>query len=150
MPPFFAGLLPEGVRLQALTAAARTSIDDHLTLLLVVGADTIGDVQILPEGVSRTEPRALLDVVGNSVDDLGVVFARATSTEVSELDRVSLPGVQVKVSVAMMSAPVGTTSGPSILKLDPEGWPHLVANEHFFLSMAAGCVLPVPRAPPAA
>lgn len=144
VPPFFAGLLPEGVRLQALTAAARTSIDDHLTLLLVVGADTIGDVQILPEGVPPTEPRTLLDVVGNSVDDLGVVFARATSTEVSELDRVSLPGVQVKVSVALMSAPVGTASGPSILKLDPEGWPHLVANEHFFLSMAAGCGLPVP------
>ena len=38
VPPFFAGLLPEGVRLQAVTAGARTSIDDHLTLLLVVGA----------------------------------------------------------------------------------------------------------------
>lgn len=146
VPPFFAGLLPEGVRLQAVTAGARTSIDDHLTLLLVVGADTIGDVQVVPAGTPLAEPRTLLDVegAGAGVLDFSEIFARAISSDPSDLDLVSLPGVQVKVSAAMMSTPVGTTSGPSILKLDPDGWPSLVANEHFFLSMAAACGLPVP------
>lgn len=144
VPPFFAGLLPEGIRLQAVTTAARTSIDDHLTLLLVVGADTIGDVQVVPAGTPPAEVHALLDVAGAEVQDFGEAFARATSLEESELDLVGLPGVQVKVSAAMMSTPVGTTAGPSILKLAPDGWPALVANEHFFLSMAAACGLPVP------
>lgn len=143
VPPFFAGLLPEGVRLQAVTTAARTSVDDHLTLLLVVGADTIEDVQVLPVGTPPTEPRALLDMAGAGVEDFGEVFARATSTDPAEVDLVSLPGVQVKVSAAVMSTPVGTTSGPAILKLAPPGWPRLVENEHFFLSMAAACGLPV-------
>lgn len=61
------------------------------------------------------------------------------------VDRVGLPGVQVKVSAAMISAPVGTTSGPAILKLNPDGYPHLVENEHFFLGLAAESGLAVPN-----
>lgn len=48
VPPFFAGLLPEGARLDAAIASTKTSADDHLTLLLSVGADTIGDIRIAP------------------------------------------------------------------------------------------------------
>ncbi|MFI2559898.1 HipA N-terminal domain-containing protein [Nocardia farcinica] len=59
VPPFFAGLLPEGARLVAITALTRTSEDDHLSLLLAVGADTVGDVQVLPTGLSLTEPPPL-------------------------------------------------------------------------------------------
>jgi len=33
VPSFFAGLLPEGVRLQAVITGTKTSPDDHLTLL---------------------------------------------------------------------------------------------------------------------
>jgi serine/threonine-protein kinase HipA len=145
VPPFFAGLLPEGARLQAVTAGAHTSVDDHLTLLLVVGSDAIGDVQVLPHGVPPTDPPALLDPERARAGDFTDVFARATSTDLDQLERVALPGVQVKVSAAMMSTPVGTTSGPAILKLDPDGYPHLVANEHFFLGLAGACGLPVPN-----
>lgn len=144
-PPFFAGLLPEGARLQAVTAGAHTSIDDHLTLLLVVGSDAIGDVQVLPHGAPPTDPPALLDPERAAADDFTDVFARATSTDLDQLDRVALPGVQVKVSAAMISTPVGTTSGPAILKLNPEGYPHLVENEDFFLGLAGACGLPVPE-----
>ena len=144
VPPFFAGLLPEGARLQAVTAGARTSADDQLTLLLVVGSDAIGDVQVLPTGVPAAEPPALLDPSLAATTDFADVFARATSTDPEQLERVALPGVQVKVSAAMISAPVGTTSGPAILKLNPDGYPHLVENEHFFLGLAAGCGLVVP------
>ena len=144
VPPFFAGLLPEGARLQAVTAGARTSVDDHLTLLLVVGADAIGDVQVLPHGAPPTDLPPLLDPEQAATDDFAEVFVRATSTDPDQLDRVALPGVQVKVSAAMLSTPVGTTSGPAILKLDPVGYPHLVENEHFFLGLAGACGLPVP------
>jgi serine/threonine-protein kinase HipA len=144
VPPFFAGLLPEGARLQAVTAGARTSVDDHLTLLLVVGADAVGDVQVLPHGEPPTDPPALLDPRRTASDDFTEVFARATSTEPDQLDRIALPGVQVKVSAARISTPVGTTSGPAILKLNPDGYPQLVQNEHFFLGLAGACGLPVP------
>src|SRR5262249_61698059 len=53
LPAYFAGLLPEGRRLGALRRAVKTSADDELSLLLVVGADAIGDVQGVP---SRTAP----------------------------------------------------------------------------------------------
>jgi serine/threonine-protein kinase HipA len=144
VPPFFAGLLPEGARLQAVTAGAHTSADDHLTLLLVVGSDAIGDVQVLPSGAPPADPPTLLDPMAAGANDFADVFARATSTDPDQLERVALPGVQVKVSAAMISAPVGTTAGPAILKLTPEGYPHLVENEHFFLGLAAACGLPVP------
>src|ERR1700682_3607043 len=50
VPPFFAGLLPEGVRLGVVTSSMKTSTDDHLTLLLAIGADAIGNVRVLPAG----------------------------------------------------------------------------------------------------
>ena len=43
-------LLPEGRRLGALRRAVKTSADDELSLLLAVGADAIGDVQVVPSG----------------------------------------------------------------------------------------------------
>ena len=144
VPPFFAGLLPEGARLQALTTGARTSTDDQLTLLLLVGADAIGDVQVVPAGEEPSVPAPLLDPAAAGDVDFSVLFERATSPDAGGLDRVALPGVQVKASAAVVSTPLGTTTGPAILKLDPPGWPHLVANEHFFLTMAAACGLPVP------
>ncbi|MCO7218506.1 type II toxin-antitoxin system HipA family toxin [Klenkia sp. PcliD-1-E] len=143
VPPFFAGLLPEGARLQALTASARTSTDDQLTLLLLVGADAIGDVQVVPAGEEPQDPPPLLDPSASRTADFAALFERATTP--GGLDRVALPGVQVKVSAAVVSTPLGTTAGPAILKLDPPGWPNLVSNEHFFLRMAADCGLLVPE-----
>ena len=145
VPAFFAGLLPEGARLQAITASARTSMDDQLTLLLFVGADAIGDVQVIPKGTPPQDPPALLDASRAATEDFVSLFARATSTDPAQLDRIALPGVQVKVSAAMLSAPVGTTRGSAILKLNPDHYPHLVANEHFFLRMAGACGIPVPK-----
>ena len=49
LPPFFSGLLPEGRRLNAIRSATKTSADDELTLLLAVGNDTVGDVQVCPQ-----------------------------------------------------------------------------------------------------
>ena len=47
VPPFFAGLLPEGARLLAVQSAVKTSLDDELSFLLAVGYDTVGDVRVV-------------------------------------------------------------------------------------------------------
>jgi serine/threonine-protein kinase HipA len=104
VPPFFAGLLPEGARLTAMTAATRTSADDQLTLLLAVGEDTVGDVQVRPTDVAPTSDGYVLAEKDIADTTLAAVFARAISAAPGDLDRVGLPGVQVKVSAQMMSA----------------------------------------------
>jgi serine/threonine-protein kinase HipA len=62
VPPFFAGLLPEGARLVALITRLKTSAADEFSLLVAVGGDTIGDVRVLPEGAAPEEPEPLVRV----------------------------------------------------------------------------------------
>jgi serine/threonine-protein kinase HipA len=47
---FFAGLLPEGLRFEALVRAAKTSRDDLFSLLLLAGSEAIGDVRVMAIG----------------------------------------------------------------------------------------------------
>lgn len=61
VPPYFAGLLPESRRLTALQRAIKTSADDEFSLLLAIGHDAIGDVQVVardgtPWAEERREP----------------------------------------------------------------------------------------------
>lgn len=141
VPPFFAGLLPEGVRLGVVTASTKTSADDHLTLLLAVGADTIGNVRVVPAG---TPPPTRLPMFQPERDnDFHAVYAKLTGSV--DADPVGLAGVQPKVSAAAWSTPTRTSTGPAILKLSPAQFPLLVENEHFFMRMAAACGLRVPR-----
>ncbi|MDI9916320.1 type II toxin-antitoxin system HipA family toxin [Rhodococcus sp. IEGM 1379] len=142
VPPFFAGLLPEGVRLGAVVSSTKTSVDDHLTLLLAVGADMIGNVRVVPTGT--TPPERLPMFSPERDTDFRNIFGRLAGS-VDE-DPVALAGVQPKVSANMWSVPTSTASGPAILKLTPPtGFPSLSENEHFFMEMAAACGLRVPR-----
>lgn len=142
--PFFAGLLPEGLRLTAVTAAMQTSEDDHLSLLLAVGADTIGDVQVVPAGSVPVDPPPMFASTETATTDFTEIFSQATSADMGRLDRAGLPGVQVKVSAQMISTPVTTARGPAILKLSPSKHPLMVENENFFLSLAGKCGIRVP------
>lgn len=47
-PPFFDGLLPEGWQLEALLKRAKLDRHDRMGQLLVVGADTVGAVTVVP------------------------------------------------------------------------------------------------------
>lgn len=145
VPPFFAGLLPEGLRLQGLVSATKTSVDDHLTLLLAVGRDVIGDLRVLAPGEDAVTDQVTASEEAVATMDLLDVFTAATSAT-ADFERVALPGVQAKVSAAIVSTPVGTDRGPAILKLNSDrGLPRLVENEHLFLAMAADCGLRVPE-----
>jgi serine/threonine-protein kinase HipA len=139
VPPFFAGLLPEGVRLGVVTSSTKTSADDHLTLLLAIGADTVGNVRVVPAGAGLSSPVPMFEPERDT--DFRAVFARLTGSV--DADPVGLAGVQPKVSAAMLSAPAQTRSGPAILKLNPVQYPLIVENEHFFMRMAAACGLRV-------
>jgi serine/threonine-protein kinase HipA len=143
VPAFFAGLLPEGVRLHAVVAAVKTSPSDELSLLVAVGEDTVGDVRIVPQGaepaaVSRTLPAKPGEI------SFAELFARSIDPLTAELDR-ALPGVQDKLSDAMMSFPLRGAKGPAILKLNPTAFPRIVENEAFCLGLARRAGLTVPK-----
>jgi len=136
LPPFFSGLLPEGRRLSALRLAAKTSADDEFTLLLAVGGDLVGDIQVIPEGdlpSAEVDPRLTVD--DWSAVDFSQLFTASTGAP-STIDRVGLAGVQDKVSARMMSVPVAMRGDRFFLKLNPPELPHLVENEAFFLKAA--------------
>ena len=141
VPAFFAGLLPEGVRLGVVTSSTKTSADDHLTLLLAIGADTIGNVRVFPAGAGPVRPQPLFDPQRDN--DFRAVFGRLMGSV--DADPVGLAGVQPKVSAGVLSTPARTRSGPAILKLTPAQYPRLVENEHFFMTMAASCGLRVAK-----
>ncbi|MGU3436537.1 type II toxin-antitoxin system HipA family toxin [Actinomycetes bacterium M1A6_2h] len=135
VPAFFAGLLPEGHRLTVLKNATKTSPSDELTLLMAVGADVPGDVQVVPSGVAPTEPKPLADSPDGEVLDFRHL------AEVVDLH--GIPGVQDKLSASMLSAPLTLGTGRYILKLDPADHPHLVVNEALHLHHARSIKLPV-------
>ncbi|GEM_PF-614101 len=134
LPPFFAGLLPEGHRLTVLRRTVKTSPDDELSLLLAVGADVPGDVQVVPAGEVPLETPPLVP------DDLrGADFRALTDAP----DRHGIPGVQAKASATMLTVPVALARSRAILKVDPADCPHLVVNEAAHLAAARRLRIPV-------
>jgi serine/threonine-protein kinase HipA len=139
VPPFFAGLLPEGRRLTALRAAIKTSADDDFSMLAVIGDDATGDVQVVPSGDSPTPAGSSApDAVELGDTSFRELFAAATG---SRLDRTGIAGVQDKVSGRMISIPVKLGGANTIVKLNPPEFPFVVENETFFLQMAHECGL---------
>jgi serine/threonine-protein kinase HipA len=146
VPPFFAGLLPEGERLIALTRRVKTSSDDMLSLLLAVGADTVGDVRVVPHGVEPAAVASLAGGVQAGDSDFGELFATSVGVEPGDGDAVAIAGVQEKVSASVVSFPVrgtATHERPAILKLSPPQYPRLVENESWCLEAARASGLSV-------
>ena len=138
VPPFFAGLLPEGRRLTKLRQAIKTSADDELSLLVAVGADPIGDVQIVASRELPTEPEA---AVSAGQDFTSIRFADLLDNA-GIIDPVGIAGVQDKVSARMLSLPVRRAHERFILKLNPPDFPHVVENEAFFIALARRARIP--------
>jgi len=138
VPAFFAGLLPEGRRLGALRRSVKTSADDELSLVMAVGGDTVGDVRVVAEGATPDAVPPRLQV--RDFDE--VRFAELLADIEVRIDRVGLPGVQDKVSAAMLNLPVTAAGSQLLLKLNPPEFNHLVENEHFFLDAARQSGIP--------
>ena len=125
----------------------RTIIELELSLLLAVGEDAIGDVQVLPATEAQELPMSPLgsnlELAPNEVS-FAALFERAVGSGLE--DRVALPGVQNKVSGRMITLPVADRGAAWILKLNPPEYPALVQNEAFFLQAARDSGLEVAQA----
>lgn len=140
--PFFANLLPEGARLSAVLRAVKTDKDDLLSLLAVVGRDTVGYVSVTP--TRRRAGSILTDdapVDPKKLGELSFDTLFAQSVDYPGGEHASIPGVQEKLSASVISFPIQAASqGESalgyILKLSPPRYAQLVENEAFFMHQA--------------
>lgn len=57
---YFANLLPEGMRLDAIASRIKASREDRLSLLVAAGDDSIGDVSVRSSRDALLEHRSLL------------------------------------------------------------------------------------------
>lgn len=136
LPPFFTNLLPEGRRLSALKRRVKASLDDDLSLLLAVGSDTIGDVQVVPHGKVPDRSPAMINLDGE------LDFTRAL-TDAGIVDPVAVPGVQDKASARTIAAPVAGAGSEFILKVSPPEYPWLVENEAACFQIARSAGFPL-------
>src|SRR5260370_26871022 len=102
-------------------------------MLLAVGGDTIGDVQVVPVGEKPGDTKPV------TVDDFGQVLFAALFAEAigQQPDRTALPGVQDKISGRMLNVAAEDRARAYIVKLNPPEFPHLVQNEYFLFRAAA-------------
>lgn len=139
-PVYFAGLLPEGeTRRRGLSRSLHVAEDDELGLLIHLGADTIGDVQIVEHGTDLPAP------VGDDgpTDFNALSFSNLWLPE-DRAQRSAVAGVQPKLSYHSRSL-VGGRAGRVILKFSPDdGWHGVLHNERLFMASAASAGLQAP------
>lgn len=141
LPAFFAGLLPEGLRLRALVSQIKTSEDDLFSLLAAAGAQTIGDVyakNIANKQAPNTVPKL------NELDFYEYLKKIIKFNPYAQGED-SISGVQEKISASMISFPLNIAKAKKsyILKLNPKDKPHLVENELYSMNLAKKCGLNV-------
>jgi serine/threonine-protein kinase HipA len=132
VPSFFAGLLPEGRRLQVLQRAIKTSADDELSLLLAIGEDVVGDVKVVPHGDSPSPAKPLVEVQKTFEE---IKFSDLIN-EFAKIDKIGIPGVQEKVSAKRIWLPASRAGSQYILKLESPEYSYVIENEEYFLSIA--------------
>lgn len=138
--PFFAGLLPEGIRLKALKSSLKTSEDDLFTMLLALGEESIGDVYV-ECSESDIDEQKISPVTLETADFTELLEKSIAPSYVRDAADIGVPGVMPKLSASMITFPVKVKDKKKeyILKLQPQEYPKLIENEHFFMSMAKAC-----------
>jgi len=143
--PFFAGLLPEGLRFRTLARSIKTSEDDLFSLLAAVGPDAIGDVSATAPGGAPEQRSLETPDAGFGSVRFREFLERSLAVD-AEGGHASVAGVHPKVSAAMISLPVRRRgAGSFLLKLNPPEFPQLVENEAFFMAAARESGLPAAR-----
>lgn len=137
LPPFFAGLLPEGLTLKSLIKKIKTSEDDLFSIFAAIGDKTIGDVYAKSE-VKKTSPIELQSI--NEIDFYDF-YEKSLDSSNALLQQDSISGVQEKISSSMISFPikVAKKNKDYILKLNPKDKNNLVQNELQCLKLASKC-----------
>ncbi|MFC4698960.1 type II toxin-antitoxin system HipA family toxin [Glaciecola siphonariae] len=147
LPPFFAGLLPEGLRLKALVKGIKTSEDDLFSILAMVGSECIGDVNVMANGhLEKSLSEHPLDFTLDLKNaDLYQLFKHSIEDENYNPLNQALSGVQEKISASMISFPLPHMQKDKfyIVKLNPIDKPALIDNEHACLALARKCGMKV-------
>jgi len=137
---FFAGLLPEGLRLKALVKNIKTSEDDLFTLFAASGFNCIGDVHV--KNSENTIEKNVPKLSGINFLEYFDVLTKDNSYADGEN---TISGVQEKISASMISFPlnIAREKHAYILKLNPKDKPNLVENELYSLTLAKKCGIDV-------
>jgi serine/threonine-protein kinase HipA len=140
--PFFAGLLPEGLRLKTLRNSLKTSEDDLFTMLIAIGEESIGDVFVTPIDTSLPQERRS-PISLEHADFYALLEESIHPSLKKDAVDIGVPGVMPKLSASMITFPVRVKERRKeyILKLQPKEYPRLIQNEAFFMGVAKACGL---------
>jgi serine/threonine-protein kinase HipA len=140
---FLENLLPEGRGLDAVIGAHKIARSNTFGLVRVLGRETAGALSFLPQGTVPEEMPAARRPIAH--DELRARIAERSQLPFSVWDRcvrLSIAGYQDKIAVYEEAGEIalvdGALSSTHILKPEPVDprLPHMVANEHFCLSLA--------------
>jgi serine/threonine-protein kinase HipA len=135
--PFFAGLLPEGLRLKSILTNLKTSQDDLFSLFAAVSSNTVGDVYAITEDLipANRELPKLKQI------NFFEYFEKLIKINSYALGEDSLAGIQEKISASVISFPLNIAKADRsyILKLNPKDKSNLVENELFSMRLAHLC-----------
>lgn len=134
LPPYFAGLLPEGLRLRALVRSLKTSADDLFSLLGAAGHDPVGDIHFSKVTDGTDHPLSQL-----AFADLREKLRKDARDPSGQ----TLAGVQDKLSTDRLNLRLSGARGAHMLKLGSPDHADLVENENACLRLAKKCGLEV-------
>ncbi|MBF0548033.1 MAG: HipA domain-containing protein [Candidatus Riflebacteria bacterium] len=141
--PFFAGLLPEGLRLKSLLRNIKTSPDDLFSLFVASGNRVIGDVYA--DSMFDTDDWPIAPKLNqiDFYDYLAEILTRNTYLQGED----TISGVQEKISASMINFPVNIAKSRYcyILKLNPKDKPNLIENEFCCMRLAELCGIEVAK-----
>jgi serine/threonine-protein kinase HipA len=156
---FLENLLPEGHALDIVASSQGIAKSNIFALIRALGSETTGAFRCLPAGVDGTAEQPGSELRAISVAELDQRIADRDRRPLIEWDgkiRMSVAGYQDKLPVyadgqpedgASMFLPDFPLASTHILKPQPadERLPHMVANEHFCMTLAYALGLPVAR-----
>lgn len=139
LPPYFAGLLPEGKRFKALVKTLKTSEDDLFTLFAAIGHNTTGDVKI--GNIQEVENK--IREPFSEINFYDYFFQYIESDVKRTKNDFAFAGVQDKISASMLTIPlnIAKKNKAYILKLNSKDKQNLVENEHAVMELARKCGL---------
>ncbi|MCB9024773.1 MAG: HipA domain-containing protein [Bdellovibrionaceae bacterium] len=144
LPPYFAGLIPEGLRFKALVKEIKTSEDDLFSLLAAIGEGSVGDIYTKAPALQRPK----MEIPSVKDIDFYQFFDQTLQIGLAAKGDDGFAGVQEKISASMISFPIHTAKKEKsyILKLNPKDKPTLIYNEFQCLQLAKKCGLKVNNA----
>jgi len=146
--PFFDNLLPEGDIRTAIAKLKRVSERNTFAMLEEIGGDCAGAISLWPEGEEPRKNEGYSAVSDERLNKRLADMQKRPLLVIEDELRLSLAGAQEKLPVyydgAQLFLPKGSAPSSHILKPGSPGFPHMPANEHFCMRLAAALQLPVP------